>query len=416
MPRLPILFRRAGRDAAVRGALALRAPALALLAGRAPDAAGRAALGAPAAAWELFLAAECCAIPVARALRMVGAWDSLSPDARAAVAAAESREMQRVLAARGQLAELDRLAAAFGVMPIVLKGGATVAEGTALDLGDIDLLVTGDVAATLAAALVARGYAPSGDALVRPGALPIELHDHVSYGRAGGAGDRAARPAESCAAGPWTGASCVSLACADEPPLVPLAGCRALRRLVGAPAVLLLLRHGVLHHPFRRGHLRDLVVLAEAIGRCTPDAVDAVSRACAADPDAADLTETLALALAIRAGADVADPPAVRRMATHKYLFALGTWRRAVRIAPRWPTLLCAAIDRPAARHAPLRDALASREQTDPHWELRRLARHAPRLAAAARGAARLPYRVVLVLCALGAGPFARRRVARLAR
>ena len=396
--RLTVRPRRAARDAAVRGALSLRAPTLALLAGRPLAHEERDALGAGAAAWRLFLAAECCALPLARALRRAGAWNALAPEARAAAAAAEARELQRVLAARVGLAELDGVCAALGISPVVLKGGATVADGTPLDLGDLDLLVTGPAGDALAAVLGARGYegAPEGDALTRPGCLPVELHDAVAYAGV----DHAA----------------VAAGTAGAPPTAPLANCRALRRLVGAPAVLLLLRHGVLHHPFRRGHLRDLVVIADALGRCAPGEVDAVARACDADPAAPALADTLALARALHAGAPTADPRAVRRAAAHKYLVALGTWRRAVRLAPRWPALLCAALDRPAARYAPLWDTLASRTQEDPRWHLPPLARHAPRLAARIGATARLPYRATLVACALAAGPFARRRVERLVR
>ncbi len=384
--RPPARARRAARDAVVRGALALRAPALSVLAGRAPGPAERAALGQSADAWRLFLAAECCALPLAGALRRAGTWDALAPAARDAADAAAARELQRVLAGRAALAELDGVAAALGIAPVVLKGGAALADGTPLDLGDLDLLVGGDAAVALAAVLAARGYepAPAGGALARPGGIPVELHTHVVYSGAG-------------------------------PATAPLAGCRALRRLDGAPAVLLLLRHSVVHHPFRRGHLRDLVLIAHALGRCPPDAAEAVARACDADPAGPELADTLALARALHAGAPAADPPAVRRAAAHKYLLALGTWRRAVRLAPRWPDLLCAALDRPAVRHAPLRDALASQTLDDPRWAFPAIARHAPRLATSLGRAARVPYRTALVLCALGAGPFARRRVARLA-
>ena len=387
----------AARDTAIRRALTLRAPALALLAGRPLTDADRAALGAGAVAWHVFLTAECCAAPLACALRRAGAWNLLAPEARFAIAAAEARELQRALAARAQLAELDALAVALGVMPIVLKGGACIAEGATVDLGDLDLLVTGDVADLLARALVARGHARTTDGdetkLQIDGRLPVELHTSLPYGRV-----PVAPPADVSGA----------------PSIAPLAAYRALRRLVGAPALMMLLRHCVLHHPSRRGHLRDLVVIAEALGRCTEDEVAAVARTCASDAHGPELSDTLALALALHTGAAIVDPPAVRRSAAHKYLFALGTWTRTVRVAPRWPTLLCAALDRPAARRAPLWNALVSGSDQSSPWSCGSIGRGAPRLTAAVVAPLRVIYRAGLVLCAVAAGPFARRRVARL--
>lgn len=382
-----VIARRRARNAAIRGALALRAPALVLLAERAPDARARAVLtGASSDAWQLFLVGECCAIPIARALRASGVWDSLPADARAAVSAAEGRETRRVLAAHAALHEVDVVATALGVSPIVLKGGATLAAGTAVDLGDLDLLLRADDAHVLAHALAGHGYREAAGTLVAAGRLPIELHASVPYAELG-----------------------------EAPPTVPLAGARALRRLVGPPAVLLLLRHGVVHHPFRRGHLRDLVVLAEALDRCTPADRAQVADLCAADPAGPELADTLRLAQAIRDGAPVIDPPAVRRAAAHKYLFVLGTWDRAARVAPRWSGLLCAALERPAMRYAPFWDALRCRAQRDPRWQVATLVRVAPRLASLVTTAARLPYRGALVAVALLAGPFARHRISRLA-
>ena len=397
-PRTVAARNVAARDAAIRGALGLRTPALALLAGRPLDDTHCAALAANAVAWHVFLLAECCAVPLARALRRAGAWDSLAPDARVAIAAAESRELQRILTARAQLTELDAVAASLGVMPIVLKGGATLAEGTPVDLGDLDLLITDDAADLLARALVTRGYArarviAAEETLLRAGGLPVELHTSVPYGRV---------PVPLPADAPAT------------PPIARLGESRALRRLVGAPALMMLLRHGVLHHPIRRGHLRDLVVLAEAIGRCTPAEVDAVTAVCAADPDGSALAETLVLARAIQAGAPTADTPATRRSAAHKYLFALGAWRRVSRVAPRWPTLLFAALDRPAARRASWWAALVSGNDPGSPWACGPLGRAAPHITAALIVPARLAYRATLVVAAMAAGPHARRRIARL--
>ncbi|HEY0779911.1 MAG TPA: hypothetical protein VGD56_18240 [Gemmatirosa sp.] len=77
--------------------------------------------------------------------------------------------------------------------------------------------------------------------------------------------------------------------------------------------------------PFRQGQLRDLVAIAEALGRCGPGEVDAVARACTADPGGGELSDTLALARALRTGAEVVDRPGVQRIAAQRYRAALGT-------------------------------------------------------------------------------------------
>ena len=48
-----------------------------------------------------------------------------------------------------------------------------------------------------------------------------------------------------------------------------LTGYQALRRPIGAAAVVLLLEHSVVQHPHRRGHLRDLALLTDALRECS---------------------------------------------------------------------------------------------------------------------------------------------------
>ena len=57
-------------------------------------------------------------------------------------------ELQRVLAARQLLDELDRVSAELSIPFIVLKGGALVAEGerVPLDLGDVDVSIPSEAA------------------------------------------------------------------------------------------------------------------------------------------------------------------------------------------------------------------------------------------------------------------------------
>lgn len=383
-------------------ALALRAAALALLAGRQPDARGADALAdASEAAWRLFLRAECCASALGAALRRQGWAERLAPGARAALARAESRELQRVLAARAQLRTLDALAAERGLAPVVLKGGAAVGAGAIADLGDLDLADDAAGCRALDAALRARGYGPAAPAgndgawshvfgpqlppLAGPDGLPVELHV-----RADGAA-------------------------ADDrrSPLIP--GCRALRREVGAAPLFELVRHAVVQHPHRRGHLRDLVVIAELAARCTAEEVARARARCQADRYAPELVAMLEQALALAAGTPIPEPEATRRIVARKYALALGREAWLSRAIPRWgPRLAFVAVDRRALRRHELGALLRDASRRHGGYALPALARRAPRLAAVVAALAARAYRLAVAGVVIGAGPLVRRRVARV--
>ncbi len=70
-----------------------------------------------------------------------------------------------------------------------------------------------------------------------PGGTKVEVHRRVEYASGGGVPDDEVRA---------------------------LFGFRTLRHGVGPETVLSILRHSVVSHPHRRGHLRDLVLLSAA--------------------------------------------------------------------------------------------------------------------------------------------------------
>ena len=76
------------------------------------------------------------------------------------IASAESREMQRVLAARHVLRMVDEAGREAGVRVIVLKGGIAAGEPAweAVDLGDVDIMVVAENAERVWQTLVRRGW------------------------------------------------------------------------------------------------------------------------------------------------------------------------------------------------------------------------------------------------------------------
>src|SRR5436190_18877989 len=61
--------------------------------------------------WNLFLTSECCALPLAARLRTAGLLERLPAAIQALIGRRETTELQRVLAARQLLDELDRVSA-----------------------------------------------------------------------------------------------------------------------------------------------------------------------------------------------------------------------------------------------------------------------------------------------------------------
>src|SRR3989441_6661673 len=120
--------------ASVRDALRLRAAALEVLGGRQPDWNDLAACSA--GTWDVFLRTERCALALKA---RIAAAEREVPDH---VETAATRELQRILSARGHLQRIGRLAAAHGIPAIVLKGGvAALISPAPVDVADADVLV-----------------------------------------------------------------------------------------------------------------------------------------------------------------------------------------------------------------------------------------------------------------------------------
>jgi hypothetical protein len=226
-------------DSTVDGALRLRSWALHLM--------GAAAAPPPLppaspAAWDLFLRVERVAIPLAEALgaRAPG-------DAHAAVLrAARMAELQRVLSARATLHQLRGIARERGLTVAVMKGAVAVLRRGAPDLSDVDVYASAPEAAVLAEEIDRMGYravgAPGAHALrLRAAAdsLPVEVHTSIPGTH--GAPERRLGPA----------------------PALP-----GLCVLHPADHLWYVLHHATEQHAERRGALRDLLVLADALDAC----------------------------------------------------------------------------------------------------------------------------------------------------
>src|SRR5205823_3896334 len=120
---------KAGTRVSVRDALRLRAAAIQVLARRQPDSP---LAGCSAGTWQVFLRTERCALALKARLEVRDSH----------IEAAATRELQRILSARGHLLRIGQLAAAHHMPAIVLKGGVAALTSTApVDLNDVDVLV-----------------------------------------------------------------------------------------------------------------------------------------------------------------------------------------------------------------------------------------------------------------------------------
>jgi hypothetical protein len=294
-----------------RAALSLRPWALGVLAGSGAEA-GAPPPPVPEAAWKAFLAVERCALPL-RA-RLLARRAALDPVAAAALAGRADGELLRALSARAQLVTLGRICSARGTAAVVLKGGVAALGTDMLHVQDVDVLVRPDEARAIAAELErAGGHRPHGaDAAPRTpgtfhlasraadGAVPVEVHYALPY--AGGDD-------------PWAGA-------------LP-AGLPGVLRLAPALHLWHVLVHGTVHHPERRGVLREQLLLSAAVAACGPGDLAAVRARSAAHPDAPLLLHALEAAQALAGGGPAGDP--FRGAAALGYLVAAGAERRAYR-------------------------------------------------------------------------------------
>lgn len=301
-------------DSRAAHALRLRGWTLRLLAGGGPAAAGPPP-AVTAAAWDVFLRGERCALPLRAALGPDGA-SALPPEGAGQVEARASREAQRGLAGRAQLRGLGRLLAERGWTGIVLKGGAMLAAGEVrVDVGDIDLLLPPEQAFQLVRLLDAGGASATDpdpwehstqDFHLAPRTghdqLPLEVHFRIPF---------------AVGVDPWR---------------APLpSGTPGIARLAPADHLWHVLVHCVEHHLERRGMIRDLVLLRGALDACTPDDEASVARRAAAHGSAAALTAMLRMARALAHGQAPGDP--FPQAAALRYLLASG----AAPFAPATP-------------------------------------------------------------------------------
>lgn len=280
----------------VLGALHLRAWALAGLASPAPLPAPPEVSGQ---AWTVFLHTERCALALAARARLPG---GAAAEALRAHALTESR---MVLAARGLLHRVAGIARAQGLRLVVLKGGVPLAQGDeGVWLMDVDLLATPADAAAAAAALDRAGYRPHGLPAAHRLAPQadaesiVEVHTAVpGAGRDVWQGVRPARPGAEL--------------------------------LVPHPADHLryLLQHSVVHHANRRGRLRDLLLIAHALGRCAPEDVRQVREALAREPDARALAAQTDMAQALAGGAPAGDAFELTAAGNYVMHLRFGGWR-----------------------------------------------------------------------------------------
>lgn len=233
----------------VDGALRLRGWALEVLAspGAPPP-----VPAASAAAWDLFLRVERVALPLSAALEA----GAPSREHAEVLRRALLPEAQRALSARAMLKRIAGVATERGLEVAVLKGAVAVLRRGAPDLADVDVLAAPSQAAVLAEEVDRMGYAESGV----PGAhalklraaahsIPVEIHTTVP-GTHGALRERL-RPA------------------AELPPL---------RLLHPADHLWYVLHHATEQHAERRGSLRDLLVLADALDACAADERGEVER------------------------------------------------------------------------------------------------------------------------------------------
>ena len=271
-------------------ALSLRAWALNLLIARDADTRPAPAddvASYPPAAWDLFLRAERCALPL-RSRLALGSPPSLPAGPARVLEARATTELQRVLSIQDQLRDIQQLATVHHLQPIVLKGGVAALSGTEpVSIDDLDVLVAREQAGLLGRLLDERGYrslSAGGPAHLparfAPNAVPVEVHFSIP--------DLDQTP-ELCAG------------------VRPFPGFPSLWRLGPADHLWHVLVHSVVTHPYRRGCLRDVVLAGAAVGECSPADLQSVASRIARHPQRNSLGAMLALAEAVGRGKAVPD-------------------------------------------------------------------------------------------------------------
>ena len=263
---------------------------------------------APPRAWELFLRAERCALPLRRRLTALHIDDRVPADCARVLAALALEEMQRVISARAQLHRIAGWASEADTRVLILKGAvAALDDAHAIDLSDVDLLVEPSRETQLLKWLAQSGHTPK----------PAEAAHH-----------HASRLADQL----------VSIEVHHEVPLTDLdAGSRlrsqpitstfpALRRLPAGDHLWHVLVHSTVQHIDRRGRLRDLLLTAHALSLCAPEVRAAVHDRAARHPEREVMLATMAMAGAIESGTPEHD--AFTPVAAARYLAITAEKRR----------------------------------------------------------------------------------------
>jgi hypothetical protein len=400
-------WERPRRARIARDALRLREAVLAHLGAHEVEASRAPLIAASPDAWAFLLRVECCALPLVTRLRADGTLDRLDDASRAPLLAAEKMEMQRVLAARLLIRELDVIGERAGVRFTLLKGGAVAADPTQqpLDLGDVDALAARESTERAWNALLACGWTPVESGLApddelgaRPHyaplrserhQLPLELHAQFDYGLSPAGADHA-------------------------PETAAMAGYRAIDRLAGARAIAATLRHSVVVHPHRRGHLRDLFLLSQLLRDLDDEQLRAIERDLRSDAQSAELLAMLAQSRALSRGEPLPDPEVLRPFVSLKYAVEGSTSRLLGFRSPGWNTWSFVVLERPALRRAMYRRLLlGATERIDRDWSPLRHPILGSRLARAL-GLARLVRvgrRAALVVALIALGGVMRRHV-----
>lgn len=368
-------------------ALDVRAAALDILGAGVADGSPRwhRAATASVPAWELCLRTERCAAPTADAIGRMGLLDALPPGVRRLLERRRRAEGVRALRARAQLAEVGTEAARRGWRVLVLKGGVPLARGSGwqLDLADLDLLAAehdiGELSAWLDASASGHGRYTSprhGTARYRVGALPVEVHHTTEL-------DGAATPARVWEDAVFLRDGLLGL----EPP----------------EHLWFTLYHATASHLSRRGRIRDVLLLADAVRSCGRADFAAIERRIASDPLRGPLRSFLEMGVAQARALPIVDrfeQAAFTRYVMYE-LFRRAGPRRTALEGHQLIEWVCAARAGREERQQLWARALSRSSGPSSHRVIAAVERRSPRLGYVWRVALRLVHRSLIWSAAL---------------
>lgn len=384
-------MKRADITALARDALILRRWALRVIATpfdspgarryRCPDVAPR--------AWELFLRAEHCALPLSR--QIVRFSHDLPADAARMLAAIALEETQRVVSARAQLRRVSQWADSHNTTVVILKGAVAAGhDETAVDLSDIDLWIRPGTEGPLLEWLGNSGHSPKKHAAQHHHAsrltdqlVAVEVHHTIPY------------------ANLEPGWESRTLPLAHELP--------RLHRLDPADHLWHVLIHASIQHIDRRGRLRDLLLISHASSLCSDRERDLVRHRATTHHAADALHAMLRMAEAIAARCEPED--AFTTVAAARYLdTASGPRHPTVRFLFSNAATTAALYGIPGCKHH-MAKVLTSRDSVTPMPGLRWFQRRSPRVGGAVVLGLRIIKRAASLVFAVPRAHAARRLV-----